>query len=206
MGKSNFNFNELFHVIFKHIWIVILFTVVGGSATFVLRPKATVTHSATAQFMVSPKRQYDVTNNTLSDLVKTRDVLGVAVKQYNRDVDSSQDKASYADLAARDSGLVVSVTGNSRIITISVGEQSAQDVKRLANLIVERAVKVADLNLPTWKSEVITKAYITSKEESAFSGKKALILGAAVGFVVGIEAAILYDRFGVGRLKHNRAK
>lgn len=206
MAKSNFNFNELFHVIFKHIWIVILLTVIGAAATFVLRPKVSITHSATAQFMVSPKRQYDVTNNTLSDLVKTRDVLGVAVKQYNHEIDSSEDKASYADLAARDSSLVVSVTGNSRIITISVGEESAKDVKRLANLIVERAVKVADTNLPTWKSQVITKAYITSKEEGAFSGKKALVLGAAVGFVVGIEAAILYDRFLIGRLKRNTAK
>lgn len=190
MKESKFNFGEAIKVILKHVWIVVVLAVIGAGATYVLRPKGTIAHSATAQVMMSPEKRYDVSNGTLQDLVKTYDVLGVAVKAYNKDVDKKADKASFDGLA---DSLQVTLNGNSRIITIQADEGSAHDVKKLVNMIAKQTVKVADKQLPIWESSVVTPARLTGKTTGGLSAKKAIVIGGAVGFVIGIECALLID-------------
>lgn len=92
MKESKFNFSVTIRVILKHIWIVIVLAVVVAGTTFVLRPKGAISHSASAQVMVSAQKQYDVSNGTLQDLVKTYDVLGIAVKTYNKNIEKKLKK------------------------------------------------------------------------------------------------------------------
>lgn len=192
MKDSKFNFGAVLRVIWKHAWVVVVLAVVGAGATLVLRPKGTVSHTATAQVMISPKQNYDVSNGTLMDMIKTYDVLGIAVKQYNETVDSKADKASFNDLS---DSLQVTVNGNSRIITIKADEGSVHDVKKLVNLIADQAVKVASKKLPTLKNTIVTPARISGQNAGGLSAKKAIVIGGAVGFIIGIEGTILLDRY-----------
>lgn len=198
---KNFNFERVIRVVLHHIWIVILFTLLGAAVTFAFRPNPHLTQTASAQFVVSPKRQYDVSNGTLLDLVKTSSVLGRAVRDYNQTVQTKADKVSYVALSAQDSGLQVTMTGNSRVVTVTATAEAAKDVKTLVNLIAERAVKVALQTLPAQSGSVITPAYLSKKSSGGLSAKKAIILGAAVGFVVGVEGAIIYDSLKRRHLK-----
>ncbi|WP_461215930.1 YveK family protein [Lacticaseibacillus sp. GG6-2] len=201
MKESKFNFGRVLHVIWKHIWVVVVLTVIGAGATLALRPKGTVAHTATTQVMISPKQNYDVSNGTLMDMVKTYDVLGVAIKQYNSAIDSKKDKASFNDLS---DSLQVTVNGNSRILTIKADEGSAHDVKKLANLIAKRVVIVATKKLPTLKNTIVTPARISGQNSGGLSAKKAIVLGGVVGFVVGIECTILLDRYQTRGTKKRR--
>ncbi|EPC35668.1 hypothetical protein Lpp225_2840 [Lacticaseibacillus paracasei subsp. paracasei Lpp225] len=202
MKESKFNFSVAIRVILKHIWIVIVLAVVGAGTTFVLRPKGAISHSASAQVMVLAQKTYDVSNGTLQDLVKTYDVLGIAVKTYNKNIEKKAEKASYTSLF---DSLQVTVNGNSQVVTIEANEKTAKDVKKLVSLIAKQTVKVSDKQLPTWNSSVVTPAHLTGKSTGGLSGKKALLIGGTVGLVVGIEGAVLID-YAQGRSTKKRTE
>lgn len=191
---KNFDFSRVIKVVLKHFWIVIVTMVIGAGLTVLFRPQPKLTQTATAQFVVNPNKQFDVSNGTLLDLVKTKSVLGHAVNKYNKSVEKKADKVSFESLAAQDSGLTVTLNGNSRIVTITTSAETTGDVKSLVNGIAKQAVVVAKKTMPVYEASVVTPAYLTSKSSGGLSGKKALVIGAAVGLIVGVELAIIYDR------------
>ncbi|WP_179395691.1 hypothetical protein [Lacticaseibacillus absianus] len=190
MDNKKFSLGDLFSIVMKRFWLVLVFAIVGAGATFLLRPGDMVASSATAQVMVSPNQRFDISNGTLSDLTRSQAVLGQAVREYNRSLSDKDDRADYSDLYTN---LLVNVGSNSRVVTITADQETAKDSKKLVGLIASRLKKVAEQELPTYKVAIITKATTIDKTVEGFSKKKAIILGAAVGVLVAVAAAFLIE-------------
>lgn len=190
--NTKLTLNDLIKIILHHLWVVIVVMLVGAGASLVLRPSGSSSHTVMTQVIVSPKARYDISTATISDLVKSQKVLGVAVKEYNHHVESDADKVTYADLYDT---LQVEVNGNSRMVTITAEEGSVSDAKRLVNDIASRTKVVADTDLPSWKTVIVTKATTMDKTPEGFSKKKVVVLGAGVGLFLGILFTFVLEAF-----------
>lgn len=196
--KEKLTLNDLLTIVLKHIWVVIVLLIVGAGAAMFLKPSESVTHSAMAQVMISPKARFDISSTTISDLVKTKKVLGVSINRYNKTVNDEQSKVKYSDLYDT---LQVQMNGNSRLVTITSEADSTKDAKRLVNEIAERTKTVANTDLPAWKSVVVTKATILDKAAEGFSKKKALALGGGVGLFLGLAMTFVLEAVEVSNKK-----
>lgn len=200
--NTKLTLNDLIKIILRHLWVVIILMIVGTGASLVLQPSESSSHTVMTQLIVSPKARYDISTATISDLIKSKKVLGVAVTEYNKGVESAADKVTYADLY---DSLLVEVNGNSRMVTITAEEGSVKDAKRLVSGIAERAKIVADTDLPSWKTVIVTKATTMDKTAEGFSKKKAVVLGAGVGLFLGILLTFVLEAFQVKSKKHQKA-
>lgn len=184
--------SDIFSTIAKRFWIIVLAAIVGAGAAFFLRPSEKTVQTATSQIMISPNKQFDISNGTLSDLVRSDRVLGKSVREFNKSVKKGNQKAEYSLLFSK---LDVTVNGNSRIVTITAGEDTSGEPKKLIHLIAKNLKRVADAELPTYKSAIVTDAVVVEDLAKGISVKKAVVLGAAVGVIIGVALAYLIEYF-----------
>lgn len=197
MSDKKFSIESASRVIFKYFWVVLLTMIIGIGGAFVLRPGEGQPQLATAQVMVSPDKDFDISNGTLVDLVKTDEVLGEAIREYNKSVKKSSDRLEYNNLF---NSLEVAVTGSSRIVTISAKEGDADDPVRLVNIIATKMEKVSSEQLPVYKVKIVSQASLVSTG-AGFGLKKAIVIGAVLGLMVGIILAFILNFMRMSKKK-----
>lgn len=142
--KSTFSFYDIYKVILKHVWVVIISIIVCLGGLLVLsRTPVESQYQADTQVLVYPTKQNFINFATLADVVRSKDVLKRTMSKYNKTVD--REKLKYSEF--RD---MVSTSGNggSQVITISVAESTGKSAKKISRYLSESFVKVVKENLP----------------------------------------------------------
>ena len=181
MNKS-INVSAFIKVMIKKIWIIVLCAIVLGGAGYLqsIFGAKTIGASATSSIYVSHSKESDNKQNLdlniqdCIEIIKSRNVLESTIQKLDLDM-------SVSDLSSKYN--VENVT-NSRIIKISISDNSREKAVEIVSTIQDIAVKKINEIDQNTEAIVIEDARLSESQTAEQSNhtKK----GIAIGFVAGI--------------------
>lgn len=199
--KSTFEINDLFRVIWKHAWIVIISIIAGTSGALLLsRTPIERNYETNTQILVFPASQNNINYATMQDLLLSKLVLGKAIKNYEPVNDAK--KPNYSTLAR---SVITKNTGGSQAISFATKDPSKRNALGLAKSIADAYMKEAKATLPVRNVVLLTKPTINDTKAPSLSVKKTLVFGGGAGLFLGMVLAFVVEatqRLHKVRIKH----
>jgi capsular polysaccharide biosynthesis protein len=199
--KSTFEINDLFKIIWKHIWVVILAIIVCIGGVFLLsKAPAEADYETNTEILVFPTRQNNINYATMQDMLLSKAVLGKAIKQY--EPTNNEKKPTFDELTKT---VVPANTGGSQVISFSTTDSNKTNALRLARSIAKVYMKQVKAQLPVHSVSMITKPTVSTKAAPSLSKKKTIVFGGGAGLFLGLILAFVIEatqRLRAAKKKH----
>lgn len=196
--EQEFSLSDLFKMIRKHWLAIVITTVIGIAAAFVLSffvltPK----YQASVDILVNRKQDNQVNQlsdqqadvqmiNTYKDIITKSVVLNPV-----REKMAAEDHYKIS-LAALENNVAVTNEQNSQVFTVSITDNNAAYATKMANMVAttfkQRVKKILSINNVT----IISDAQ-KPKSPVSPNKKRNLLIGAVLGLVIGVALAFIME-------------
>ncbi len=209
--NKKFMLKDFMGILVKHWWVFLVSIIFCFAGLFLLNSKDAKTEEmqfqTSTQVLVYPTKQNTISMATLSDVVKSKDVLSNPLKKYNHKFNGESLK--YLELKKK---LMTTGSGDSQVITIVVSDNTEEKSKYLVTEISKQFVKDVKNLFPVQKVSIISRATLlegnnsqeSMKAAKKLSTKKLVVFAIAAGLILGIVLSFTIE-IAIIFLKKNKA-
>jgi capsular polysaccharide biosynthesis protein len=197
MGESTY-IGDLFKILKRFIWLIILLAVIGGIAGKVLAgngPKPTYQTSA----LVLVKQQYDQRNTAINQADESARFMNTALTLANKPVILNIVKKELhlkENTKELERKVKVGIENGSHILRITVEDNNPSDATKLTNKVVEVFQKEIHNYIDVESVEVIEKAQSGQENQILQTRFNAnIIMGVLIGLIIGVFLAFVLNAF-----------
>jgi capsular polysaccharide biosynthesis protein len=192
--EKQLTFGELIHIFWKKLYLIIILTVIGGTAGFAWsRISYHPVYTASTSFIVFHKNSKKIESDlkaipTYESILTNRSTLRSVQKKMNK---VSGYKGSVSTLS---SGITTVTSPNSLIIKVSADAPSAKIAVAMANNSVTVFKTRINHVINAGTVRQLAKADTSNVTKTPTNSKKQLLMGAMIGFAVGILLVLFLER------------
>lgn len=198
--NKKFTLKDFMRILMKHWWVFLVSLVFCFAGLYLLNNKGSETEEmqfqTSAQVLVYPTKQNTISMATLADVVRSKDVLGDALKKYNHRFKGKALK--YTELKKI---LTTAGGGDSQVITITVSDKTEKRSKYLVTEISKEFAKDVKKLFPVQNVSIISRATAVEgnnaqesmKHSEKMSTKKLIVFAIAAGLILGVIVAFTIE-------------